>query len=144
MFLQFKYYFLSSIVMLQKSTACLINWYKGRSLLVSLGGEQCFLVQTTLLQNSRSGSDSGIKETEPLCGSYLNCRCFPVDVWPQPLEKAACSSHICPSNAGDTDLQRPRRATLQLPGSSGTCAEPRRSGGRQEWGSTREPGRHSA
>lgn len=102
--------------MLQKSTVCLINWYKGRNLLVSPKGEQCFLVQTTWLQNSCSGSDSGIKETESLCGPYLNCGCFPIDVWPEPLEREL---HVAATSVPDrqgpcSSSEAPRAVTPAL------------------------------
>lgn len=96
------------------------------------------MVQTALLQNSHSGSDSGIKETKSLCEPHLiNCGCFPIDVWPEPLERATCSSRICPLSARDAGLQSPQPgAALQLRGSSGSHPEPlsptAQEGGR-EW-----------
>lgn len=133
MFLQFKCYFLISIVMLQKSTVCLINWYKGRNLLVSPKGEGAVLSGTNYLA------------PEFLFWFWLWDQRNRVTLWTvpklwvfshwcvawTPRKRAACSSHICPRSPG---------AVLQLRGSSGRHPSPgAQEGGRgrcSTWGGT--------
>lgn len=78
-------------MILEKLIICLINWYKEKSLLVSLKGKNGFFGTQISFQNSYSSSDTGIKETKSLCGPRLNCGYFPNDVrfmWPEPLERS--------------------------------------------------------
>lgn len=116
-------FFLGFVVILEK---LIISWIsiKKKAYWFLSRGKSAFWYKISC-SRIHSSSDTGIKETESLYGSHLNCGHFPNDVrfkWPEPLERKLClAATSSPPSSGDMGLQS--SLAIGLPSSSESSSE---------------------